>query len=130
HECRSLPAQSLEASWRKCREWVDRCKKVIGADIANWLDREQAVAIREEVGMPPNPCYPIYIFSVGENPVERPVYIGRTSGAQGRFAGGHDACTKLLHPKFNGLRKRVYLGCVTLNSAVDEEYLPHLPLEW
>jgi len=126
HTIRNLSAQSFEQAWQTCQDWVARCHQIMGARISNWLDKEQRQAILEDVGPPPNPCYPIYIFSLGEGSTESAVYVGRTSARHGRFAGGHAACTKLLHPRYDGYRKRVYLGCVSLVNPKGG----YLPLEW
>ncbi len=86
----------------------------------------EADKIKEMLGEPPSHCYPIYVFSVGSKQYERPVYIGKTSSELGRFSGGHVACTKLHNPKYDGLQKRLYLGCVMLLDGESD----YLPLEW
>jgi len=99
---------------------------LISADTPGWIDSEEAIMIREELGEPPTLCYPLYLISVGDDSEERVVYVGKTSATQPRFRQGHAALTKLLHPKYDGMSKRVYFGSVVLLSN-DVEYFP---LEW
>lgn len=91
-----------------------------------WLDSDEVEMIKRELGEPPCLCYPLYLITVGEHEAERIVYIGKTSAKKGRFRGGHAALSKLLHPKYEGLSKRLYLGALVL-LADDTSYQP---LEW
>jgi hypothetical protein len=126
HESIDLAAQSLAQAWRDTSDYVNQALEIIHSDKPLWLDREEVQMIKEQLGQPPTHCYPIYIFSVGSDKEERPVYIGKTSSENGRFSGGHLACTKLHNPKYDGLQKRLYLGCVMLLDEGQE----YLPLEW
>ncbi|MCS0005377.1 GIY-YIG nuclease family protein, partial [Vibrio parahaemolyticus] len=104
HETVYLPPQSLEQAWKANQEYIaSKC-----------------------LTQPPLACYPIYLMTVGENKDERLVYIGKTSSKSSRFSAGHAAISKLHHPKYDGLTKRVYLCCaVFINKARGT-----FPIEW
>ena len=122
----SLAPESLEKTWQNVNEYIDSALEIINSDEPLWLDNEEVVMIKDALGEPPTFCYPIYIFSAGDNEKERPVYIGKTSSSSARFSNGHIVCTKLHHPQYEGMSKRLYLGTVVL-LATDKEYQP---LEW
>ena len=126
HESVELAAESLSSSWMKVDTYVKQALEIIRADEAQWLDSWESEQIQEQLGPPPVNCLPIYLVSVGEGGSERLVYIGKTSSEQGRFRGGHTAFTKLHHPKFDGLKKTLYLAAIVLLS----EEKDCLPLEW
>jgi hypothetical protein len=126
HESINLEAESLANSWRNIHEYVESSLEIIKADEPLWLDSEEVEMIRSRLGDPPLLCYPIYLITVGDLDSERLVYIGKTSSSIGRFKGGHAALSKLHHPKYDGLSKRIYLGAVVL--LVDDG--SYQPLEW
>ena len=126
HEAGRLEAQSLDASWAKTDLYVRRSLEIIGAQGPLWLDRKEVEMIVSTLGPPPPACYPMYIVTVGTQQDERAVYVGKTSAKVRRFQSGHQVATKLHAPKYDGLQKRIYQGCITLLS--DEE--DYLPLEW
>ncbi|NIC06312.1 hypothetical protein [Billgrantia bachuensis] len=103
HETVGLPPQSLEGSCETNQEYISSgC-----------------------AGNPPLACYPIYLITVGDDECERLVYIGKTSSKSSRFAAGHSAITKLHHPMYNDMNKRVYLCCVVFLRDGNE-----IPIEW
>jgi hypothetical protein len=126
HEASALNTKSLERSWEETNAYVKAALSIINANEPLWLDREEVAMIRDELGDPPSQCSPIYLITVGTGPVERVVYIGKTSSEKSRFLGGHSALSKLLNPVYDGLHKQIYLGSVFL--VTDEKSL--LPLEW
>ena len=126
HESLSAPAESLESSWIEVHEYVNKALTLIDAEAPGWIDSDEVRMIKEELGEPPALCYPLYFVSVGDARQERLVYVGKSSAKGGRFRQGHAALTKLLHPKYDGLAKRVYFGSVVLQSSRGE----YLPLEW
>jgi hypothetical protein len=126
HESVNLVAESLSTSWTRTHEYVRRSLEIIDANELDWLDSEEVKMIISILGEPPPLSYPIYILSVSDDTTERVVYVGKTSSKRGRFSSGHTAITKLHNPKYNGLRKRLYLGGIVL-LADDNEYQP---LEW
>lgn len=103
HETIELPAQSLISSWRNNKEYISSSC----------------------IGEPPLACYPIYLITVGNKENEKLVYIGKTSSSSSRFTSGHTAISKLHHPKYDGLSKRVYLCCVVFLNGSNE-----IPIEW
>ncbi|HHP0482998.1 TPA: hypothetical protein ACRZ2J_004867 [Vibrio campbellii] len=103
HESVSLPAQSLKLAWGK----------------------NQAYIKADCVGEAPLACYPIYLITVGDGDSEKLVYIGKTSSNSSRFSSGHTAISKLHHPKYNGLTKRLYLCCVVFLKNGNT-----IPIEW
>jgi len=126
HESISLAPESLDNTWKSVNDYVNSALELIDSDRPLWLDNEEVLMIKEALGDPPTFCYPIYIFSVGDDENERPVYIGKTSATTSRFYNGHVVCTKLHHPQYEAMSKRLYLGTVVL-LADDKEYQP---LEW
>jgi hypothetical protein len=125
HESVNFPAESLDQSWHAVREYVTASLEIIRSDEPVCLDREEVEMIREGLGDPPPQCYPLYFLTCGTAPNEHLVYIGKTSSSSGRFRGGHRAISLLHHPKYEGLLKTIYLGCVMLLNEDD-----YLPLEW
>ena len=111
---------------RRTNSYIKKSLEIIDAEEPLWLDHDEVSMIREQLGDPPNLCYPLYMFTVGDGENERVAYIGKTSSSKGRFYSGHSASTKLHAPKYNGLNKRIYLGGIVLLSK-DNEYQP---LEW
>ena len=126
HQAAGLPAQILGASWEETNIYVRKSLELIEIDKPSWLDQEEVRIILSELGPPPLPCYPIYIVSVGSESNEQPVYVGKTSAKIWRFQSGHHVATKLHDPRYDGLPKQIYLGCVMLLTD-DKDYLP---LEW
>lgn len=121
-----ITAESLESSWRSTDQYVRRSLELITADNPLWLDRDEVNMILSELGDPPLACYPIYLVTIGEGDKEKVVYIGKTSAKIARFGSGHRVATKLHAPKYEGLPKQLYQGCVTLLSDSKD----YLPLEW
>ncbi|MED0320369.1 hypothetical protein RCU64_13140 [Escherichia coli] len=103
HETIGLSAQNLDISWQSNQNYL-----------SSNCDGEAPLA-----------CYPIYLITVGDDENERLVYIGKTSSKSSRFSSGHSAITKLHHPKYDNLSKRIYLCCVVFlkNSKT-------IPIEW
>lgn len=120
------PAESLSSSWNAVHKYLNRALELIDAEAPGYLDSEEALMIKEALGEPPTLCYPLYLISVGDGTNERIVYAGKSSSTHARFRQGHAALTKLLHPKYDGLSKRVYFGSIVLLS----ENADYLPLEW
>lgn len=104
HETVGLSAQSLRKSWHENENFCQSDKS----------------------GQPPLAAYPIYLITVGDAEKERVVYIGKTSSNSSRFSSGHSAISKLHHPKYDGLSKRLYLCCVVFLSKT----LGSIPIEW
>ncbi|MGJ5658863.1 hypothetical protein, partial [Morganella morganii] len=103
HETIGLSAQNLNISWQANQDYLSsNC-----------------------AGVAPLACYPIYLITVGDGENENLVYIGKISSKSSRFSSGHSAITKLHHPKYDKLSKRIYLCCVVFlkNSQT-------IPIEW
>jgi hypothetical protein len=126
HEVLDHPSKSLKQSWLGSKQYVDDALELLDLDSPSWLDRDEVEILKENLGEPPNHCYPIYIVTIGSGKEERIVYIGKTSSNRNRFAGGHEVALKLHRPEFNHLNKNVYFCCVVFLSS-DKKYLP---LEW
>ena len=125
HEVHALTAESLSGSWHAVRAYVNEACKIIGSDEPGWLDREEVTMIKEGLGDPPPQAYPIYFISAGSGADERLVYIGKTSAKKSRFQGGHAALARLHAPKYDGLKKTLYMGTIVLLDDID-----YLPIEW
>lgn len=126
HKSANIESESLSTSWDNVHSYVRKALRIIGTTRPGWLDSEEANLILTKLGDPPPLCYPIYLISVAKGRSERIVYIGKTSSKKSRFNGGHLALTKLHHPKYDGMRKRLYFGAIVL-LANNKDYLP---LEW
>ncbi len=126
HEAGTLSEQSLSESWKKTESYVKKALKLVGIDTPGIIDSEEALLIQETLGSPPSFCYPIYMCTVGSGNNERVVYFGKTSSKTKRFSSGHAALTKLNAPKFDGMQKYLYQGCIILLTAEND----YLPLEW
>lgn len=118
-------AQSLSISWEHQRHYIELALDIINSNDGGWLDREEVQMILDELGPPPEACYPIYMFTIKRDEFEEGLYIGKTSSKFSRFSGGHTAAVKMHHPKYDSFEKKVYFGCVTF---LDEDN--YLPLEW
>lgn len=126
HEALSLQPQSLSLSWHSQRAYVKAACEVILAESPLALDREEPGMITRKLGPPPKQAYPLYFITTKRaDEDEKIVYIGKTSSKSSRFVGGHAAITKLHAPQFDGVEKRLHLGCVTF---VDKEW-EYVPLE-
>lgn len=131
HECSEISPQSLESTFKTTDDYINSALKLVFTGHEEvpedlYVEGEDKRTILSELGEPPKPCLPIYMFTVGDAQNEKIVYIGKTDSSFGRFEGGHYACVKLLDPKYNSLSKRLYLCSVMLLSK-DGDYLP---LEW
>ena len=126
HESMDLPAESLEASWKHCHEYVSHALELIRADEPVCLDSYERDLVRRELGDPPTLCHPIYLITIANEHEERLVYVGKTSTDHGRFRGGHRALSRLLDPKYDGFTKNIYLAAVVLLSRDSDT----IPLEW
>jgi hypothetical protein len=129
HEAADLPLIPFDRSRDNCIEYIDRACRLLGRSNPGWnLSTSEAKMVTDALGSPPLASYSIYIMTVsdlnGEN--ERAVYVGRTNAEAQRFRGGHAAISKLHHPKFEGLRKRIHFGCV---SALNDDNHT-FPVEW
>ncbi|WOO43759.1 hypothetical protein RY820_10915 [Bacillus subtilis] len=135
HKVLDFPAQDLKTSWKTTQDYINKTLTILeeeyNEDIDEMsptvdLDGEQIRDIIYQLGNPPVQCYPIYIITTGTDENEKVVYIGKTSSSNHRFAGGHLAALKLNDPKYDGLEKKIYFGCLTFLDS-NKEYVP---LEW
>lgn len=126
-EAPTIKAQPFEKSWALTKEYVANVCHHFGKTHAGWgpnsSDRKAAI---KKFGDPPLQAYPLYFITIHKNNQEKLVYIGRTNSKKNRFTGGHAAFTKLLNPKFNGWKKRIYMAGVTVLTYEDH----YIPLEW
>ncbi|MBY7101167.1 hypothetical protein [Bacillus sp. 6YEL31] len=136
HEVMNIPAQDLETSWHKTKEYVENALDILIYEYREEVspledefidvDNDQIYYIKEELGEYPTHCYPIYLVTVGTGSDERLVYVGKTSSKKHRFLGGHKVALKLLNPKYDGLEKNIYFGCLVFIDEAKE----YVPLEW
>ncbi|MEC2401673.1 hypothetical protein ABES35_02850 [Bacillus subtilis] len=135
HKVLDLPAQDLENSWQNTQNYINSALEILqeeyNEDIEDInstidVDGEQIREIKYQLGDPPVHCYPIYIITTGKGKNEKVVYIGKTSSKNHRFAGGHLAALKLNDPKYDGLEKNIYFGCLNFLDSEKES----VPLEW
>lgn len=122
HQAGTIHAQSLRDSWSAVQEYMTSALALLGADGPDWLSREDAWDIEDELGAPPFVANPIYFMSVKDQLGEKLVYVGKTSSKRSRFSGGHAAITKLHNPKYEGFEKRIYIASLMFYD--DFDYLP------
>lgn len=127
HEAPQLPLKTLEQSWIDTQRYLTSACELLDREnpgrISSSEDRKKILAA---LGVPPEPAWPLYFLTAGDEPQEKIVYIGRTNAQTHRFSTGHRAITALHRPEFRGLTTRLYLATVTLYS--DEGN--YVPLEW
>lgn len=128
HEVMNHESNSIKKSWKLFKEYVESALEISDYNNESYslLDRYESELIVNELGQPPEACYPIYIITVGSNEKEKVVYIGKTSSDKNRFSGGHRVALKLHDPKYINVEKKVYF-CLVLFLTKKKEYLP---LEW
>lgn len=125
HEADEATWQSLEESRARTNEYLTAASQIINGLEGAWLDNEEALMVREELGDPPLPTLPIYMIGLEkEGKCGEPVYVGITR-TNSRFAGGHKAALRLHDPQYNGCTKYLYRAAVWFHNG--NEYLP---LEW
>ncbi|HDR7869742.1 TPA: hypothetical protein QCY24_003445 [Bacillus wiedmannii] len=135
HEIKNIDNEIFKEAWRKNYAYLEEAYEIvegyeepyITSEYFIDIDNEIAYEIEYRLGKPPAPAYPIYIVTVGTGEEEKVVYIGKTSiNAKSRFNGGHSVALKLHSPKYEGLKKNVYVGSIMFLTE-NKEYLP---LEW
>ena len=126
HKSFNLRPQSLAYSWRECNEFMESALEIVNMTDPGWLDREEVEMIEQNLGEPPQCCYPLYLISVKTGLEERVVYIGKNSSRTSRFKGGHTAITRLHDPKYSMLSKNIYLATFVF---MDKDH-NLIPLEW
>lgn len=126
HEAANFPLMSFEASQEACFSYLSRACKLLGRSIPQWSPYEEdRRRILKELGPPPLNAYTVYMMSVSDprSNDEKIVYIGKTNSKSHRFRGGHAAISKLHDQKYDGLRKKIYFGCI-VGFNDDEDYVP------
>ncbi|MED0586478.1 hypothetical protein [Bacillus subtilis] len=130
-----FPAQDLKTAWGNTQTYINDALEILEEqyfeeidkdNITIDVDREQISYIIDKLENIPARCYPIYLITTGTGDNERLVYVGKTSSENHRFAGGHLAALKLNDPKYDGLEKNLYFGCLTFLDV----HKKHVPLEW
>ena len=107
HESININAESLKKSWMINLKYYQS-------------------TFKDNILNMPKPCFPIYIFSVGDGEEEKVVYIGKTASQHGRFKNGHKVCILLHNSKYDGLSKKLYQCSIQfLNKQKNI-----LPIEW
>jgi hypothetical protein len=125
YKANKLEWLSLNESITKTIDYMEEVDNLLfGGIYEGSLDNEDALQIRQEIGMPPKQCCPIYFITVGTGESERVVYIGKTKSAS-RFKGGHSVALKLHNPKYNGLEKSIYRASIWFYFNDD-----YLALDW
>lgn len=106
HEVVNMKWVSLKDSIKKTNEYLSKADKLISGLDGAWLDGEEELMIKEDIGQPPLHCLPIYIITCEENNVEKIMYVGMTKSTS-RFSGGHTVATKLHNPIYNNKKKSI-----------------------
>jgi len=107
HKATDMNWLSLKDSIESTNDYLEKSSDLICGLDGGSLDGEEELMIKEQMGLPPIPCLPIYIITCEDNGIEKIVYIGKTS-SDSRFIGGHTAALKLHNPIYNNKIKRIY----------------------
>lgn len=107
HKATEMNWISLKDSINLTNDYLEECSALICGLDGGSLDGEEELMIKEQIGLPPLPCLPIYIITCKDADKEEIVYIGK-SKSDNRFTGGHTAALKLHDPKYNNKIKTLY----------------------
>ncbi len=123
HRASQVKLLPFEASWIDTLAYLQAACAQLGIPRPGRLSEAEGTQIRATLGEPPIASIAIYMISVSEadGSRERCVYVGKTNATTHRFRSGHAAFTKLHHPKYDGLLKRLYLGCLAFED--DDHHL-------
>jgi hypothetical protein len=127
HETSLVTLQSFDAAWEQTLRYIGDACRMLHKDIPGWAPAiEEADGVLGQLGLPPLRCYALYLISVQTAAGERCVYVGQTNSESHRFQGGHAAISKLHHPKYERLAKRVYFAGLEIEDDDDHAF----PIEW
>ena len=129
HEASDFPLIPFDAARTACFSYLSEACKLLDRSNPQWTpdDRERRKIV-ETLGPPPLNSYTIYMMTVSnaDGSEERVVYIGKTNSESHRFRGGHAAISKLHAPNYQGLRKKIYFGCIV---GFDDD-CNYIPIDW
>lgn len=128
HRAAEVPLQTFEESWSLTKRYVNDACKLLGRKNAGYsLSSEESEKVISKLGEPPIHSFPIYIFAIeSTDQAATIVYVGRTNSRNHRFSAGHAVFTRFTDPKYDGMKKVLYLASITVYT--DEGRC--IPLEW
>lgn len=109
HQVNSLNWVGLHEARKNTDSFLGNVKSEFNGKLPIFIHEKERVIIEKKIGIPPKPSLPIYLISCSDmdDTNEHIVYVGKTVNSK-RFIGGHSAALKLLDPKYNNMKKRIY----------------------
>ncbi|AYY80274.1 hypothetical protein [Proteus vulgaris] len=126
YQVNSLNWVGLHEARKKTESFLENVKKEFNGNLPFFIHEKDREIIEKKIGAPPNPSLPIYLISCSamDDTNEHIVYVGKTVNSK-RFIGGHSAALKLLAPKYNNMKKRIYRATPWFYDGKD-----YISLDW
>lgn len=126
HQVNSLNWVGLHEARKNTDSFLGNVKSEFNGKLPIFIHEKERVIIEKKIGIPPKPSLPIYLISCSDmdDTNEHIVYVGKTVNSK-RFIGGHSAALKLLDPKYNNMKKRIYRATPWFYDGKD-----HISLDW
>lgn len=126
HQVNSLSWIGLYEARKNTDSFLESVKNEFNGNIPLLITEKERLIIGKKSGVPPKPSLPIYLISCSnmDDTNEHIVYIGKTVNSK-RFIGGHSAALKLLDPKYNNMKKRLYRATPWFYDGKD-----YISLDW
>ncbi|EMA4295122.1 hypothetical protein U3B36_003370, partial [Escherichia coli] len=126
HQVNSLNWVGLHEARENTDSFLGNVKSEFNGKLPIFIHEKERVIIEKKIGIPPKPSLPIYLISCSDmdDTNEHIVYVGKTVNSK-RFIGGHSAALKLLDPKYNNMKKRIYRATPWFYDGKD-----YISLDW
>lgn len=126
HQVNSLNWVGLHEARKNTDSFLGNVKSEFNGKLPIFIHEKERVIIEKKIGIPPKPSLPIYLISCSDmdDTNEHIVYVGKTVNSK-RFIGGHSAALKLLDPKYNNMKKRIYRATPWFYDGKD-----YISLDW
>jgi hypothetical protein len=124
HEAPLVELSTFQQAWSETYSYLERACGLLNLLQPGRISEVQGELVRSQFGEPPIASIGIYMMSVAKNDgsEERCVYVGKTNASTHRFRSGHAAMTKLHAPKYDGLKKTLYLGSLAFEDDDDQTF--------
>ncbi|MGM3160257.1 hypothetical protein ACS25C_05650 [Dickeya undicola] len=126
HQVNSLSWVGLHEARKNTTSFLEKVRDEFNGELPVLIYGEKKEIIKKKFGIPPKPSLPIYLISCSnmDDTNEHIVYVGKTVNSK-RFIGGHSAALKLLNPKYNNMKKRLYRATPWFYDGKD-----YISLDW
>lgn len=127
HEAHTVKLRPFNQTWDRTRTYLENACRLLGRAMpGHALDKSDADRVIAVLGQPPLRCYAIYLITAELDGQEKCVYVGQTNSKHHRFKSGHRALSALHHPRYDGLKKRIYFAGLQLEDDDHHSF----PVEW